>query len=160
MSTDDFLGPVSLDPLGTRVPVDDIAPRIEHENRVVSDCFDEEPKAPLTFAELLEARFKLQRAVVDALLERLIERQQTRFERFAIGDLRVRAKKPAAVAGRVALHLASLGEPMVDSVSMPEPQFYIVRAPFSGRRKRSPHFRYGVDEKRVFPIFEPRSRCL
>src|ERR1700730_16165600 len=149
MSTDDFLGPVSLYPLGTRVTVDDIAPRIEHENRVVSDCFDEEPKAPLTFAELLEARFKLQRAVVDALLQRLIERPQPRCERLAMGDLRVRAKKPAAVAGRVALHLASPGEPMEASVRMADPQFYIVGAPVSGRLKRSPHFRYVVDEKRA-----------
>ena len=45
----DFLARVALDPLGPRIPVDDVPVGIEHEDRVIGDAFDQQPEAPLAY---------------------------------------------------------------------------------------------------------------
>ena len=48
---DDLVGPVALEPLGPGVPGEDVASRVEHEDRVVPDALDEEPKALLALPQ-------------------------------------------------------------------------------------------------------------
>ena len=109
MLADDFFGRITLDPLGARVPADDVALRVEHENCVVGDCCYEEKKSSFAFAQLLRACVELPRALLDAVFERLIEHQQAGFERLSVGNFKVRAKKPACLARSISLNLASAG---------------------------------------------------
>src|SRR5579863_5852153 len=48
---DDLVGFVSLETLGAGVPGEDESVRIQHENRIVSDGFDEEPETLLAFLQ-------------------------------------------------------------------------------------------------------------
>jgi hypothetical protein len=42
MLADDYVGRVTLDPLGTKIPFNDFAARIEHEYGIIGDGFDEQ----------------------------------------------------------------------------------------------------------------------
>ena len=45
--------PIAFDPLRARVPIDDVSRRIEHENRVIGNGFDEQAEAALGFLQFL-----------------------------------------------------------------------------------------------------------
>src|SRR5687768_8557514 len=53
MLPDDLAGRVSLDELGTGIPVGDPPVHVEHVDRVVADTFDQHPKPLLAFVESL-----------------------------------------------------------------------------------------------------------
>ena len=66
MLADDLGRRVLVDALRARVPVGDVAVRIEHEDRVVGDALDEQPKAPFAFHQ----RLLRLAALGDVVLER------------------------------------------------------------------------------------------
>src|SRR5262249_32575309 len=64
--SDDFHGRVLQNALSTRVPVGDVAIRVEHEHRVIGDALNKEPKAPFAFHE----RYLCLAALEDLVLKR------------------------------------------------------------------------------------------
>ena len=54
VAADDLLGGVALDALGAGVPAHDVAARVEHEDRVVLDHFDEQPETLLALPQALD----------------------------------------------------------------------------------------------------------
>src|SRR5688572_27404434 len=56
MLADDLVGAVALDALRAKVPRDDAAARVEHEDRVVPHALDEEPECLLARAQSLVRR--------------------------------------------------------------------------------------------------------
>lgn len=53
MPTDDFLRPITLDPLGTEIPTADVAVGIEHVNRIIRDALNEPAELFLALADRL-----------------------------------------------------------------------------------------------------------
>ena len=51
MLADDFGSFVTLDALGAQIPTGDVSLRIEHENSVVPNSFDQQSEALLAFAQ-------------------------------------------------------------------------------------------------------------
>src|SRR5690606_22436009 len=45
-AADDFIGPVALDPLATRIPADHVSLRVEHVDGVVGDTAEQERHLP------------------------------------------------------------------------------------------------------------------
>jgi hypothetical protein len=59
MLSEDFVPRVAFEPFGAAVPTDDAPARVQHEDRVVLDPFDQQPKALLALAQRLFGLFAL-----------------------------------------------------------------------------------------------------
>ena len=91
---DNFSRQVSLDPLRTSIPADDMARLVEHKDGIVGDRINEQLEAVFGFPKLGCGRGKLPRTIGNACFQSLVERQQSGFEGFAFGDIVIDASYP------------------------------------------------------------------
>ena len=73
MAPDDFIARISLDPLGSRIPVHHMTLRIQHIDRVIGDAFDQQPEAALGILKSRLTGGELNRALFGPLFERLVQ---------------------------------------------------------------------------------------
>ena len=112
MTAEDFLALVSLGPLRSGIPVDDVPAQIEHKDRVIRYAFDQQPEAPLGFLQLRGAGGQLCGALFDALFQSLIKLLQFLFSQPPCRDFAFAGVvKPRVVDGnrRLRTPVPSLG---------------------------------------------------
>src|ERR1700732_4026986 len=84
----DYLGrAVALDALGAGVPFRDDPRGVHHEDGVIGYSLDEEAEAALALTQVCVSRAQLPGAIVDPLLERLVELAQRALGVVAVGQI-------------------------------------------------------------------------
>src|SRR6185312_4175244 len=95
--SDDFFKGIPLDPLGARVPADNMPLGVQHKDRVVSDRVDKEAEALLSLLQLRRALDKLARALLNAELEPIVELLQLGFRLGARAQLALARLEKACI---------------------------------------------------------------
>ena len=72
MTAEDFVALVSLGPFSTRIPVDDVAARIEHEDCVIRDAFHQQPEPSLGVFQFRSASGQFCSALFNSPFQSLI----------------------------------------------------------------------------------------
>ena len=115
MSAQNFTAGVAFDALRPRVPVDDMALRVEHINGVVGDPLDQQLEAAFRVLELHHAGRSFLTNMADAGLQRFVDREQPRFQCLALGDVKDCTTQQR---GRVAVYATLGGNPVHAAIGM------------------------------------------
>src|SRR6266446_4772148 len=118
-----------LDSLGAGIPTDHVAPRVEHEDRVIRDRIDEKMKSTFSLFQLGSGRGKLTGAIGDTGFEALIESQESGFQNLALADLVIDTGHTSSPTGLILRDLALPGDPMDTAVKMRDPKLDVIGTP-------------------------------
>src|SRR5215470_15003466 len=87
MPPNNLVRPVTLDTLGASVPIGDNAICVQHVNGVIRDAINEQSEASFALTKARQRLRQLSGALLDALLERIIEPAARLLDFFGRGQI-------------------------------------------------------------------------